>query len=54
MHRDDQPRPTQLQPRPTDTRLRVGDAERTLVIDQLADHHAAGRLTLEEFEDRMA
>ena len=54
MHRDDRPRPTQLQPRPTDTRLRVGDAERTLVIDQLADHHAAGRLTLEEFEDRMA
>jgi len=54
MHRDDRPRPTQLQPRPTDTRLRVGDAERTLVIDQLADHHAAGRLTLQEFEDRMA
>jgi len=24
------------------------------VIDQLADHHAAGRLTLPEFEDRMA
>jgi hypothetical protein len=24
------------------------------VIDQLADHHAAGRLTLAEFEDRMA
>ena len=54
MHRDDQPRPTQLQPRPSDSRLRVGDAERTLVIDQLANHHAAGRLTLEEFEDRMA
>jgi len=54
MHRDDRPRPTQLQPRPTDTRLRVGDAERTLVVDQLADHHAAGRLTLQEFEGRMA
>jgi Domain of unknown function (DUF1707)/2TM domain len=54
MHRHDGPRPTQLLPRPADPRLRVGDAERTLVIDQLADHHAAGRLTIEEFEDRMA
>ena len=54
MHRNDRPRPTQLLPRSSDPRLRVGDAERTLVIDQLADHHAAGRLTLEEFEDRMA
>jgi hypothetical protein len=24
------------------------------VVDQLAEHHAAGRLTLSEFEDRMA
>jgi Domain of unknown function (DUF1707)/2TM domain len=56
MHRQ-QPaqRPTQLRTRPpADPRLRVGDAERGQVIDQLADHHAAGRLTLEEFEDRMA
>ena len=53
MHRNDRPRPTQLLPRPSDPRLRVGDAERTLVIDQLADHHAAGRLTLAEFEERM-
>jgi hypothetical protein len=41
-------------PRPADLRLRVGDAERGQVIDQLADHHAAGRLTLPEFEDRMS
>ena len=39
--------------RPADPRLRVGDAERGQVIDQLADHHAAGRLTLPEFEERM-
>jgi hypothetical protein len=40
-------------PRPADPRLRVGDAERGQVVDQLADHHAAGRLTLPEFEERM-
>jgi uncharacterized protein DUF1707/2TM domain-containing protein len=55
MHRQPPaPRPTQLRPQPADPGLRVGDAERGQVIDQLADHHAAGRLTLEEFEDRMA
>jgi hypothetical protein len=56
MHRQ-QPaqRPIQLRSRPSaDPGLRVGDAERGQVIDQLAEHHAAGRLTLEEFEDRMA
>ena len=52
MHRDDQP-PTRPAARPADPRLRVGDAERGQVIDQLADHHAAGRLTLAEFEERM-
>src|SRR5918997_6555838 len=54
MHARDQHRPTQALPRPADPRLRIGDAERDQVIDQLADHHAAGRLTLPEFEDRMA
>ncbi|HJU02514.1 MAG TPA: DUF1707 domain-containing protein, partial [Actinomycetes bacterium] len=47
-------RPGDLQVRPADPRVRIGDAERDRVIDQLADHHAAGRLTLAEFEDRMA
>ena len=52
MPRHPQP-PTRVPPRPADPRLRVGDAERGQVIDQLADHHAAGRLTLPEFEERM-
>jgi hypothetical protein len=52
MHRNDQP-PTRPPARPADAGLRVGDAERGQVIDQLADHHAAGRLTLAEFEERM-
>jgi len=46
--------PTRPTPRPADPRLRVGDAERGQVVDQLADHHAAGRLTLPEFEERMS
>jgi Domain of unknown function (DUF1707)/2TM domain len=46
--------PTQMPARASDPRLRIGDAERGMVVDQLADHHAAGRLTLEEFQDRMA
>jgi hypothetical protein len=33
--------------------LRVGDAEREQVADQLAEHHAAGRLTLPELDERL-
>ena len=61
MHGHHRPRPAPLSVRPADPRVRaadprvrIGDAERDRVIDQLADHHAAGRLTLAEFEDRMA
>ncbi len=35
-------------------RLRVGDAERERVADQLAEHHAAGRLTLPELDERLS
>jgi hypothetical protein len=34
-------------------RLRVGDAERERVADLLAEHHAAGRLTLPELDERL-
>jgi Domain of unknown function (DUF1707)/2TM domain len=55
MHSDHDRRvPTQVPVRTPDPGLRIGDAERGRVVDQLADHHAAGRLTLEEFQDRMA
>src|SRR4029450_6347899 len=51
MPRHPQP-PTRVPPRPADPRLRVGDAERGQVVDQLADHHAAGRLTLPGVAER--
>ena len=34
--------------------MRVGDAERQAVVDQLRTHLGAGRLELDEFEDRTA
>lgn len=34
--------------------MRAGDADRERLVDQLREHHAAGRLTLDEFEERMA
>ena len=37
----------------TPGRLRVGDAERERVTDQLAEHHAAGRLTMTELDERL-
>jgi hypothetical protein len=54
MHSQREPHRDRVPARPADPRLRVGDAERGKVIDQLADHHAAGRLTLDEFEQRMS
>ena len=33
--------------------LRVGDAERELVAGRLADHHAAGRLTFDELDEKL-
>jgi len=37
-----------------ETDLRVSDAEREAVVSTLGDHHAAGRLTLAELEERVA
>ena len=54
MHSQRHPSPDRALPRPADPGLRIGDAERGQVVDQLADHHAAGRLTLAEFEERMS
>lgn len=34
-------------------RMRIGDAERDEAVALLQEHHAAGRLSTEEFEDRM-
>jgi hypothetical protein len=37
-----------------DPDLRAGDADRERLVEQLREHHAAGRLTLDEFDERMA
>lgn len=36
-----------------DPDLRASDADRERLVEQLREHHAAGRLTLDEFEERM-
>jgi hypothetical protein len=38
---------------PGDPRIRASDADRDRVASLLREHHAAGRLTAEEFHDRM-
>jgi hypothetical protein len=38
---------------PGDPRIRASDADRDRVTSLLREHHAAGRLTAEEFHDRM-
>ena len=38
---------------PSDAAIRVSDAEREAMVTALADHHAAGRLSLSEFEERV-
>jgi hypothetical protein len=36
-----------------DPDMRASDADRERLVEQLREHHAAGRLTLDEFEERM-
>ena len=38
---------------PSDPRIRASDADRDRVATLLREHHAAGRLTAEEFHERM-
>jgi hypothetical protein len=38
---------------PSDPRIRASDADRDRVASLLREHHAVGRLTAEEFHDRM-
>ncbi len=38
---------------PSDARIRASDADRDHVVSLLQEHHAAGRLTAEEFGDRI-
>jgi uncharacterized membrane protein len=38
---------------PGDPRLRVSDAERDKTIEVLREHHAVGRLSAQEYEERM-
>ena len=47
--------PVPLPPRPVATLpdVRASDADRELVVSELRQHHAEGRLTLEELEERV-
>jgi hypothetical protein len=38
---------------PTDPRLRASDADRDRIAALLREHHAAGRLTADEFQERL-
>jgi hypothetical protein len=38
---------------PGDPKLRVSDAERDRTVELLREHHAVGRITAEEYEERM-
>ena len=38
---------------PSDSRIRASDADRDRVAELLQEHHAAGRLTAEEFAERL-
>jgi hypothetical protein len=38
---------------PGDPRLRASDADRERIVNLLREHHAEGRLTVEEFHDRL-
>ena len=38
---------------PTERAVRIGDAERDAAVSALGDHFAAGRLTREEFDERV-
>jgi hypothetical protein len=38
---------------PSESRIRASDADRDRVTSLLQEHHAAGRLTAEEFAERM-
>jgi len=38
---------------PSDPRIRASDADRDRAAEALREHHATGRLTVEEFQDRL-
>ncbi len=38
---------------PSDPRIRASDADRDRAAEALREHHATGRLTVEEFQERL-